>query len=78
MQIEFPGFFDLQLNGFSGVDFNSPWTTPEELHRAIEQLRGRGVTRFLPTLCTSSFERFAKCAKILFQTPHPAMAGQPA
>ena len=58
MQTEFPGFFDLQVNGFGGVDFNSPLTTPEEVHRAIEQLRGRGVTRFLPTLGTSSFQRF--------------------
>src|SRR5271165_3724214 len=75
MQIEFPGLFDLQVNGFGGVDFNSPLATPEEVHRAIEQLRERGVTRFLPTLCTSSFERFAKCAKTLIQTPHPAMVG---
>lgn len=75
MQTEFPGFFDLQVNGFGGVDFNSPLTTPEEVHRAIEQLRARGVTRFLPTLGTSSFERFAKCAKTLIQTPHPAMVG---
>jgi N-acetylglucosamine-6-phosphate deacetylase len=75
MQIEFPGLFDLQANGFGGVDFNSPLTTPDDLHRAIEQLRGKGVTRFLPTLGTSSFERFAKCAKTLIRTPHPAMAG---
>lgn len=63
MHIEFPGFFDLQVNGFGGVDFNSPLTTSEEVYRAIEQLRGEGVTRFPPTLGTSSFERFAKCAR---------------
>ncbi len=33
------------------------------------------MTRFLPTLGTSSFERFAKCAKTLNQTPHAAMVG---
>jgi N-acetylglucosamine-6-phosphate deacetylase len=75
MQIEFPGLFDLQVNGFGGVDFNNPLTTPEEVRRAIEKLRERGVTRFLPTLVTSSFERFAKCAKTLVQTRHPAVAG---
>jgi N-acetylglucosamine-6-phosphate deacetylase len=75
MQIDFPGFFDLQVNGFGGVDFNDPLTTPEDVPRAIEQLRARGVTRFLPTLGTSSFERFAKCAKTLTETRHPAIVG---
>ena len=46
MHIEFPGFFDLQVNGFGGVDFNSPLTTPEEVHRAIEQLREEGCDAF--------------------------------
>jgi len=75
MQIEFPGLFDLQVNGFGGVDFNSPLTTSDDLHRAIEQLRARGVTRFLPTLVTSPFESFAQCARTLIQTRHPAMVG---
>src|SRR5271166_2224508 len=75
MQIEFPGLFDIQVNGYGGVDFNSPLTTSEELLRAVGQLRGKGVTRFLPTLGTSTFERFAKCAKTLVQTPHSAMPG---
>ncbi len=75
MQIEFPGFFDLQVNGFAGVDLNSDLATPEAAHRAIERMRGTGVTRFLATLVTSSFERFAKCAKTLTRTGHPAIAG---
>ena len=37
MQIEFPGLFDLQVNGFSGVDFNNPSATPEDVQRAIEE-----------------------------------------
>jgi N-acetylglucosamine-6-phosphate deacetylase len=75
MQIEFPGLLDLQVNGFAGVDFNNPLATPEDVYRAIEQIRGTGVTRFLPALVTSSFERFAKCARTLTRTPHPAIAG---
>lgn len=75
MQIEFPGLFDLQVNGFGGVDFNNPLTTTEDVLRAIQAMRATGVTRFLPTLITSSFERFAKCAKTLTQTRHPAIVG---
>ena len=75
MQIEFPGLLDLQLNGFGGVDFNDPAGSAEDVLRAIEQLRGHGVTRFLPTLGTSSLERFARCAKTLAAIPHPAIIG---
>ena len=49
-----PGFLDLQVNGFAGVDFNDPATTVDDLHRALGVLRSHGVTRFLPTLITSS------------------------
>jgi N-acetylglucosamine-6-phosphate deacetylase len=56
MQIEFPGFFDLQANGFGGVDFNNPLTTPEELHSTVEQLCGRGMTRFPHQLMRSRFD----------------------
>src|SRR5271169_3849536 len=75
MQIEFPGLFDLQVNGFGGVDFNNPATTTEDILRTIQAMRATGVTRFLPTLITSSFERFARCAKMLTQTRHPAIVG---
>jgi N-acetylglucosamine-6-phosphate deacetylase len=75
MQIKFPGFFDFQVNGFGGVDFNNPLTTQEDVARAIKAVRATGVTRFLPTLITSSFERFAKCAKTLMQTGHPEIVG---
>jgi N-acetylglucosamine-6-phosphate deacetylase len=75
MQIEFPGLFDLQVNGFGGVDFTNPSATPEQVWGAIEKMRLMGVTRCLPTLVTSSFERFAQCAKTLLATRHPAIAG---
>lgn len=75
MQIEFPGLFDLQVNGFNGVDFNSPLTTADDVFRVIKSLRATGVTRFLPTLITSSFERFAKCAETLAQAGLPEIVG---
>jgi N-acetylglucosamine-6-phosphate deacetylase len=70
-----PGFLDLQVNGFAGVDFNDPATTVDDLHRALGVLRAHGVTRLLPTLITSSAERFGQCASILLQAKADAIAG---
>ena len=75
MRVEFPGLFDLQVNGFAGVDFTNPAVTPEDVLGAIEKMRLTGVTRFLPTLVTSSFERFAACARTLNRLRHPGMMG---
>lgn len=74
MQIEFPGFFDLQVNGFAGIDFNEP-CSPEQLQQAIAAQRATGVTRFLPTLITSSLEHFASCARALANFADPAIVG---
>jgi N-acetylglucosamine-6-phosphate deacetylase len=60
-----PGFFDLQVNGFAGVDFNSPRLTPEGLHQAALSLASAGVTHFLPTLITSSQEKMVSQLKTL-------------
>jgi N-acetylglucosamine-6-phosphate deacetylase len=75
LNVECPGFCDLQVNGFAGVDFNRAGTAVEDLDRAAEALRATGVTRFLPTLVTSSFEDFAACARTLARWRHPAVAG---
>lgn len=75
MKIEFPGFVDLQVNGFAGVDFNTPGQPPDEIHRALEAMRATGVTLCLPTLITSSFETFAGCARAVLAARHPAVAG---
>lgn len=60
-----PGFFDPQVNGFAGVDFNSPHLTDEGFHQAGCSLASTGVTRFFPTLITSSHERMVRQLKIL-------------
>ncbi|HEY3854789.1 MAG TPA: amidohydrolase family protein [Verrucomicrobiae bacterium] len=75
MQVEFPGLFDLQINGFAGVDFMNPSTTPEDVSRVLDRVSLTGVTRCLPTLITSSLERFAACAKTLSLCSCPAIAG---
>jgi N-acetylglucosamine-6-phosphate deacetylase len=73
--VEAPGLFDLQVNGFAGVDFNDPSTPPQAVLGAIEALRRTGVTRFLPTIITSSRAHFAACARALLAVPHPAIVG---
>jgi len=60
-----PGFFDPQVNGFAGVDFNSPLLAPDRVHQAALSLASTGVTRFLPTLITSSHERMVRRLKII-------------
>lgn len=75
MKIETTGFFELQVNGFAGVDFNDPRMTLDDLRRATAALRTTGVTRFLPTIITGSFERFAACARTLARFADPANAG---
>ena len=49
-----PGFIDLQVNGFGGVDFNSPTAPHEEIQRAIVATFSTGVTRFYPTVITGA------------------------
>ncbi|MEO8410111.1 MAG: hypothetical protein ABI478_06030 [Propionivibrio sp.] len=47
------GLFDLQVNGYAGVDFNDPSITPQQLDDALEAMRAGGVTGCLPTLITA-------------------------
>lgn len=55
-----PGLFDIQVNGFAGVDFNSPGCDAEALDGALEAMLACGVTGCLPTLITASFDELAE------------------
>jgi len=46
------GWIDLQVNGFAGVDYNSPNTSHEEIARSVAVLHSTGTTRFYPTVIT--------------------------
>ncbi len=73
--IQFPGLVDLQVNGFAGVDFGDPALSRDRIHHAVEAIAGTGVTRFLPTLISSSLESFSACARALVRAAQPAIAG---
>jgi N-acetylglucosamine-6-phosphate deacetylase len=59
------GFFDPQVNGYGGVDFNGGDVTPERLRLAILSLASSGVTGFFPTLTTAPHDRMIANLKIL-------------
>lgn len=48
-----PGLFDLQVNGYAGVDFNDPGITADALDHALSAMRKSGITQCLPTLITA-------------------------
>jgi N-acetylglucosamine-6-phosphate deacetylase len=60
-----PGFIDLQVNGFDGVDYNNPATEPEQIALSIRSMYATGVTRFFPTVITGSPDDMAGALRML-------------
>ena len=42
------GLFDLQVNGFAGIDFNAETIDADQLDHALEAMLATGVTSCLP------------------------------
>lgn len=49
-----PGLFDLQVNGFAGVDFNDPCLDAAAMEHALHAMLRGGVVACLPTLITAT------------------------
>ncbi len=49
-----PGWIDLQVNGFAGVDYNDPASPADQIARSIDIQRSTGVARLYPTVITGS------------------------
>src|SRR5690606_23139491 len=49
-----PGWIDLQVNGFAGVDYNDPAASQEAIARSMETMVSTGVTRCYPTVITGA------------------------
>jgi N-acetylglucosamine-6-phosphate deacetylase len=72
--IAIPGFVDLQVNGFGGVDFLD--ADAEGYRRAGEALLETGVTSYLPTLITSPSRRSSRrCARCRTTGAAPRILG---
>ncbi|MGA3203930.1 MAG: amidohydrolase family protein [Bryobacteraceae bacterium] len=52
-----PGFIDIQINGFAGVDYNAPDARQEEIARSLRVMFSTGVTRCFPTVITGDPEK---------------------
>lgn len=48
------GLIDLQVNGFSGIDFNSDSINADDVDQALGAMLATGVTTCLPTIITAS------------------------
>jgi N-acetylglucosamine-6-phosphate deacetylase len=70
-----PGLVDLQVNGFSGIDFNDPGIATEQVAAAAEAMRRTGVTLFLATIISAPLDRFSASARAIAASTEPALAG---
>jgi len=52
--VDLPGFVDLQVNGYKGVDFSSPNMTEADFARACRHILACGTAVFLPAMVTSA------------------------
>ena len=60
-----PGFIDLQVNGFAGVDYNDPEAPHAEIARSLAAQFATGVTRLFPTVITGPPDAMAACLRNL-------------
>jgi N-acetylglucosamine-6-phosphate deacetylase len=71
-----PGWIDLQVNGFAGVDYNSPHANHAEIARSIRAMFETGVTRFYPTVITGSPDDMLGALTNLAQAKEAVWEGQ--
>lgn len=66
-------WFDVQVNGYAGVDFNQDDLTPEAMHRACVRLRADGADGVLATIITEDVavmeRRLARLVRLREEDP---------
>jgi N-acetylglucosamine-6-phosphate deacetylase len=60
-----PGFVDLQVNGYGGQEFNDFKLTTDKVIVVSQAMDADGVTSYLPTATTHSFEMLAHTMRVL-------------
>lgn len=60
-----PGFFDIQVNGYGGVDYSAPGLTEARIEQLVLSLASEGTVRHFPTIITGPRARIVEnCAVI--------------
>lgn len=65
-----PGFIDLQINGYLGVDFSSPTLTVADVVRATAALHAAGTAGYLAAVCTSDVATYDHVLPRLAEAMH--------
>jgi N-acetylglucosamine-6-phosphate deacetylase len=65
-----PGLVDLQVNGCSGFDVNSPQLTPDMIVGLVDAMLSRGVTCFAPTIITAPEVSICQALRTIAQARH--------
>src|SRR6266536_5769870 len=60
-----PGWIDIQVNGFDGVDYNAPTVSHEDIARSLDVQFSAGMTRCYPTVITGAPDDMANCLRNL-------------
>ena len=71
-----PGWIDLQVNGFAGVDYNRPDLAHAEIARSLEALFATGVTRFYPTVITGPPDAMERALRNLARARESVPGGE--
>jgi len=71
-----PGFVDLQVNGYAGVDYCLPGATTEEIGRSLEAQFATGVTRIFPTVITGPRDGMIEALRMLARARRELPYGQ--
>lgn len=75
--VKYPGFVDLQVNGYLGVDFSDPSLTEDQLTTACDALLNQGTVAFLPTVITSEVATYEHNLPIIAElVTHVAYRGR--
>jgi len=72
-RIAVPGFVDLQVNGFAGIDFLAASTA--DYARAGEALIGTGVTAYQPTFITAAESTMVEALRAMPRNGSPRILG---